>query len=172
MVLSTQLELRQTQTLVITPQLQQAIRLLQLSNLELQAFLEHEIEQNPFVEWDDTPGEDGERAGNGAAGAHEAQAGDGPLENGAGGLQDFAEPATSPAVETLDDGIDPVESSFDLPSAGFEGLSMRSASGAATKGSESWMEDCVAQQVGLRDHLASSFSSPHPIRRAGWSAST
>ena len=66
MVLSTKLELRQTQTLVITPQLQQAIRLLQLSNLELQTFLEHEIEQNPFVEWDDTPGEDGERAGNGA----------------------------------------------------------------------------------------------------------
>ena len=52
-MLQTKLELRQTQSLVITPQLQQAIKLLQLSNLELQTFLEKEIEQNPLIDWDE-----------------------------------------------------------------------------------------------------------------------
>jgi RNA polymerase sigma-54 factor len=44
------LDLRQTQGLVMTPQLQQAIKLLQLSNLELAAFVERELEENPFLE--------------------------------------------------------------------------------------------------------------------------
>ncbi|HJT05671.1 MAG TPA: hypothetical protein VJ747_02020, partial [Stellaceae bacterium] len=49
MALSQRLDLRQTQALVMTPQLQQAIKLLQLSNLELSAFIESEIEQNPLL---------------------------------------------------------------------------------------------------------------------------
>jgi len=44
------LNLTQTQNLVMTPQLQQAIKLLQLSNLELSAYLESEVEQNPLLE--------------------------------------------------------------------------------------------------------------------------
>jgi RNA polymerase sigma-54 factor len=47
---SQRLELRQSQALVMTPQLQQAIKMLQLSNLELAAFVEAEIEQNPLLE--------------------------------------------------------------------------------------------------------------------------
>ncbi|MBV9017818.1 MAG: RNA polymerase factor sigma-54 [Alphaproteobacteria bacterium] len=47
---SQRLELRQSQTLVMTPQLQQAIKMLQLSNLELGAFVQAEIEQNPLLE--------------------------------------------------------------------------------------------------------------------------
>ena len=34
----------------MTPQLQQAIKLLQLPNLELAAYVAHELEQNPFLE--------------------------------------------------------------------------------------------------------------------------
>ena len=37
----------------MTPQLQQAIKLLQLSNLELAAFVEAELERNPLLERDD-----------------------------------------------------------------------------------------------------------------------
>ena len=48
--LSQRLELRQSQALVMTPQLQQAIKLLQLSNLELGEFVEAEIEKNPLLE--------------------------------------------------------------------------------------------------------------------------
>ena len=47
---SQRLELRQSQALVMTPQLQQAIKMLQLSNLELADFVEAEIEQNPLLE--------------------------------------------------------------------------------------------------------------------------
>jgi RNA polymerase sigma-54 factor len=53
MALSARLEMRQGQQLVMTPQLQQAIRLLQLSNLELNAFVEQEVERNPLLERDE-----------------------------------------------------------------------------------------------------------------------
>ena len=50
MAITTKLELRQSQSLVMTPQLQQAIKLLQLSNMELAAFVETELERNPLLE--------------------------------------------------------------------------------------------------------------------------
>jgi RNA polymerase sigma-54 factor len=46
------LDLRQTQALVMTPQLQQAIKLLQLNNLEISEFVMRELEQNPLLEED------------------------------------------------------------------------------------------------------------------------
>ena len=48
--ISQRLDIRQSQSLVMTPQLQQAIKLLQLSNLELAEFVEGEIAQNPLLE--------------------------------------------------------------------------------------------------------------------------
>lgn len=70
MALSAKLELRQSQSLVITPQLQQAIKLLQLSNLELEAYVERELEQNPLLERDERPQDaPGEANGSSAAGA-------------------------------------------------------------------------------------------------------
>ncbi|MBB3773291.1 RNA polymerase sigma-54 factor [Angulomicrobium tetraedrale] len=50
MSLSPRLEFRQTQSLVMTPQLMQAIKLLQLSNLDLVAYVEAELERNPLLE--------------------------------------------------------------------------------------------------------------------------
>jgi RNA polymerase sigma-54 factor len=50
MALSAKLQVRQTQSLVITPQLMQAIRLLQMSGLELERFVAGELEQNPLLE--------------------------------------------------------------------------------------------------------------------------
>jgi RNA polymerase sigma-54 factor len=50
MALTQRLEFRQTQSLVMTPQLMQAIKLLQLSNLDLAAFVEDELERNPLLE--------------------------------------------------------------------------------------------------------------------------
>src|ERR1700733_8214597 len=50
MALSQRLEFRQSQSLVMTPQLMQAIKLLQLSNLDLSAFVEDELERNPLLE--------------------------------------------------------------------------------------------------------------------------
>ncbi|HEX4893324.1 MAG TPA: RNA polymerase sigma-54 factor, partial [Hyphomicrobiaceae bacterium] len=53
MALSAKLQLKQSQQLVMTPQLQQAIRLLQLSNIELNEFVEAELERNPLLERDE-----------------------------------------------------------------------------------------------------------------------
>jgi RNA polymerase sigma-54 factor len=50
MALSQRLEMRQSQALVMTPQLMQAIKLLQLSNLDLVAYVEGELERNPLLE--------------------------------------------------------------------------------------------------------------------------
>jgi len=48
--LTQHLDLRQQQTLVMTPQMQQAVKLLQMTNLELQDYLEAEMVQNPLLE--------------------------------------------------------------------------------------------------------------------------
>ncbi len=53
MALTPRLDMRQSQSLVMTPQLQQAIKLLQLSNLELGEYIETELEKNPMLERDE-----------------------------------------------------------------------------------------------------------------------
>ena len=50
MALAPRLDLRQSQSLVMTPQLQQAIKLLALSSLEIEAFIAEEVERNPLLE--------------------------------------------------------------------------------------------------------------------------
>lgn len=50
MGLGPRLDIRQSQSLVLTPQLTQAIKLLQLSNLELEAFIAEELSKNPLLE--------------------------------------------------------------------------------------------------------------------------
>lgn len=50
MALGPRLDIRQTQSLVMTPQLQQAIKLLALSNLEVETFIGEALEANPLLE--------------------------------------------------------------------------------------------------------------------------
>jgi len=76
MALAQRLEMRQGQSLVMTPQLQQAIKLLQLSNLELADYVEQELEKNPLLERDERD--------------------PGPAE------ESVSEPEPSPEGETLD----------------------------------------------------------------------
>ena len=82
MALTQRLMLRQSQALVMTPQLMQAIKLLQLSNLDLAAYVEGELEKNPLLERvseDEAPPAE---AGSDAAEA--AASGDGPIGENAG----------------------------------------------------------------------------------------
>jgi RNA polymerase sigma-54 factor len=68
MAMEARLALRQTQRLVMTPMLQQAIHLLQLSTIELQDLLQKELEENPLLEEappDDSPGPEGDGEGQG-----------------------------------------------------------------------------------------------------------
>src|SRR2546430_10004731 len=70
MALTQRLEIRQSHALVMTPQLMQAIKLLQLSNLDLATYVEGELERNPLLERDG----DGEGAGERSAAEDTASA--------------------------------------------------------------------------------------------------
>src|SRR5690606_18978704 len=50
MAISLQLVQKQTQRLIMTPQMQQSIQLLQLNSLELEQMVEQEMLENPFLE--------------------------------------------------------------------------------------------------------------------------
>ena len=60
MALGPRLDLRQSQSLVMTPQLQQAIKLLALSNLEIESFIGDALESNPLLEAGEVQAEDRE----------------------------------------------------------------------------------------------------------------
>lgn len=76
------LELKLGQHLTITPQLQQAIRLLQLSSIELQQEIQEALESNPLLEEkeDDTPEKTDGEMGNGNGQDHEESSTDGEME--------------------------------------------------------------------------------------------
>lgn len=67
MALKARLDLRQSQSLVMTPQLQQAIKLLQFNNIELSNFIDSELMENPLLERAD-PGQTYAETGDGAVG--------------------------------------------------------------------------------------------------------
>jgi RNA polymerase sigma-54 factor len=64
MAIGPRLDLRHSQQLVMTPQLRQAIKLLQSSNIEVTSFVEEELERNPLLERDERapPGPDAGRS--------------------------------------------------------------------------------------------------------------
>lgn len=150
MALSAKLELRQGQQLVMTPQLQQAIRLLQLSNMELTEFVDLELERNPLLEREDLP-QTQKTPEEPAVEAH-AEPGDDswldlrkPVEDSSGGLdtdfgnvyQDSSTGEPGPAV--MPNGL------------GWAGVQQRMHNGGDE---DSNLESYVANDVSLRDHLA------------------
>ena len=97
MALTQKLEIRQGQSLVMTPLLQQSIKLLQLSSVELAAFVQAELEKNPLLERDS--GGDDEAEG--------AEPQDGSFESPADGAPLPSEPDDSSyADEPRDDSSD------------------------------------------------------------------
>ncbi len=95
MALGPRLDLRQSQSLVMTPQLQQAIKLLALTNLEVEAFISEELEKNPLL--DANPDEERSAAEEREA-APDYDAGDGPDEYG-------EEPATADRLIATGDAV-------------------------------------------------------------------
>jgi len=78
MALAPRLDLRQSQQLVMTPQLQQAIKLLQLNNLELADYVAEEVERNPILE----VGDPSDQSGGDEGGEHGGTASDDYLREG------------------------------------------------------------------------------------------
>ena len=155
MAVRQRMDLRQTQTLVMTPQLQQAIKLLELSSQELAAYVEREIEQNPLLERDDATGDGGTDPS--------PEPGDDPVPAAAGAsdpldASDFAQGAMMPdAPESpldvdydnlwTNDGAD-APAALSLPSAGSRGR----ANGTEGDGS-STVEHTLSRAISLREHL-------------------
>jgi RNA polymerase sigma-54 factor len=99
MALTQRLQIRQSQALVMTPQLMQAIKLLQLSNLDLAAYVEAELERNPLLE----RSAEGEPVAAGSTGDATAN---GAAEDGAAPLAAFANNSIGegPREDRLEDG--------------------------------------------------------------------
>jgi len=146
------LELRQGQSLVMTPQLQQAIKLLQLSNVELAEYCEAELEKNPLLERDDreaapvseTPDAGGEAAANERA--------DVALSR-----DDFSK--TSEMDEAAHDNMYDGEprKAAEVPQSGSLTDWTTVKSGNAYDGEDS-LESSVAADASLKDHLEGQLS--------------
>lgn len=144
MAISPKLELRQSQSLVMTPQLQQAIKLLQMSNIELSAFVEQELERNPLLEREDDHGDAPEAAPEPAA---EAPA-EAPLLDSTGGDDhplDVEVDNTFTNDARSDDG-GPAESFGPGDNLGRYG-------NGAYDGEGNVLEQTVGETVSLRQHL-------------------
>ncbi|WP_424628737.1 RNA polymerase factor sigma-54 [Bradyrhizobium sp. SYSU BS000235] len=188
MALTQRLEFRQSQSLVMTPQLMQAIKLLQLSNLDLVAFVEEELERNPLLERADHDGgaDSAEPSSNGAEtgqaefsgaddGDYSGDGQDGPSGDYEAAPEDWMnrDLGTRTEIEhTLDTGMENVFSEEPAEAAA------RNAQDAAPTAYTEWgggasndddynLEAFAAAEVTLSSHLAEQLAVafPDPSRR-------
>ncbi len=159
MAMMPRMELRQGQSLVMTPQLLQAIKLLQLSHLELHAFVEGELERNPLLERDEDRPDRGE---------DDARRGDDDAPAAAAGEESWLESELATSRESIEDrlgtGLDNVFQSEQpqvarLETQGAETLPVSGGSYGSTGGSfedgPEGFEASLTCDVSLHDHLES-----------------
>ena len=169
MAISNRLVMRQGQALVMTPQLLQAIKLLQFSNIELSSFLSDELERNPLLEADGAdsiPSErsvalEGETRG---VGDDAPEAFEGPREGdwaGEGLSIDSASLSAelgteiSNAFEPEGPGVSPSGPVEAMEGAGLSATSWNGAAGGGgADGEAPNLEAYVAAQKGLHEYLA------------------
>ena len=169
MALSQRLEIRQSHALVMTPQLMQAIKLLQLSNLDLATYVEGELERNPLLERIEGEGEGDRRtADGGASPAPDAP----PVADWTQGDRDGNDGAARERAVAAD--LD------DVPPADADAATSRS-NGDASPGYSEWagtgtggrddgdynLEAFVSAETTLADHLAEqlALAIADPARR-------
>lgn len=148
MSLAPRLDLRQTQSLVMTPQLQQAIKLLALSNLEIEGFIAEELDRNPLLE-----SAGGEDEGGAPERETPAPARDEPAPadelvmtgEGAGESLDVDFAAESFIHDSAADGIGTLDGGLGLAGAG-------SGGGLSGEDGPDW-EALADQAASLADHL-------------------
>ncbi len=174
MSLSPKLEVRQSQNLVMTPQLQQAIKLLQLSNLELMSYVEQEVEQNPMLEQADPnqpergdgpnidqgpeenaesadAGDSGERAPEGAIEAEQAVPDSADFSSESGLPKEDDAPLDVDLNEAI--GSEPTEPAYASDAATIDGFGP--SHGGRTDFSDSGytLEQNTSEGLSLTDHL-------------------
>jgi RNA polymerase sigma-54 factor len=130
----------------MTPQLQQAIRLLQLSNMDLNSFIDTELERNPLLERDEVAPEPPERAEpTQHEGADEQEGSDWAAES-------LEPPVNGATYRGNEEPPAPAANGTDNDQAGW--ASLRSRASSAFSGEESNLEDFVAAGRSLADHLS------------------
>lgn len=161
MAINAKLEMRQTQSLVMTPQLQQAIKLLQLSNVELSTFVEGELERNPLLEraegdgpinpsGDDRDAEGSDAKGEGPAESREA---DNWVDLESGGDSTRTEDLDADPKDMFPDSEDFVPGA--VTDSGWTGLA-QSGPGVSEDGTD--LEAYVAEEKTLRAYLSEQLS--------------
>ncbi len=145
------LEIRQGQGLVMTPQLQQAIKLLQLSNVELAEYCEQELERNPLLERDDAAPAAEEREH--AEASSKSETVDSELSR-----EDFSKVADmdGAAHENMYDGDTPQPGPTRETGSLTDWTTVKS--GNAFEGDEDLLESTLADGGTLKDHLIDQVS--------------
>ncbi len=151
MALTPRLDLRHSQSLVMTPQLQQAIKLLQLSNMELTAYVESEIEQNPLLERDDANSEQAPRDDDATPVSDQPDALD---------TAKLTAAETLPAEDAapLDTDFENVWSDETRIDAAPTNAGGQGAGGGGDFSGDNFLEQTVAESVSLRDHLTAQLN--------------
>jgi RNA polymerase sigma-54 factor len=147
--LGPRLDLRQSQGLVMTPQLQQAIKLLQMSAVELETFVEAEIERNPLLEREDPDQDARDETPERSADERSASTIVDPVDPGADGSR-----RDEPALDTdFSNSFD--EGPGDSPDlGGWNSLSGGGGSGSADfEDPDFGLENVLTRPTTLREHL-------------------
>jgi RNA polymerase sigma-54 factor len=154
MALSQRLEFRQSQALVMTPQLMQAIKLLQLSSLDLATYVEGELERNPLLERADD-----EEAP--ATAAEPDTAGDGDDDNNTatpdwiGDDLDTSRSAMEEGLGTELENVFPDDGNAQAPAPELPPPAYSEWSGASASAGEDYNPEAfVSAETTLADHLA------------------
>jgi RNA polymerase sigma-54 factor len=174
MALSQRLEFRQTQALVMTPQLMQAIKLLQLSSLDLAAYVEGELERNPLLERatdDDAPGPAAEAEAEASRSAGERDDDGGSTPDWIGSDLETSRTSMEQGLGTElenvfpDDG-GPKSASPDMPPPAYSEWS-GSAGGGSSESGDYNLEAFVSAETTLAAHLAEqmALAIPDPAQR-------
>lgn len=149
------LDLRHTQSLVMTPQLRQAIQLLQFTNIEVNQFVEDELLKNPLIEQ--------------AAPETEASgpSGGGPAEDAGRGVVQAGD-AASPAGGVVDPDPSGTDAPLDLDFSNvYDSGSGADAGGRAASDSDDWIGQLADRPPDLREHIEQQarLAFPDPTRR-------
>lgn len=174
MALGPRLELRQGQSLVMTPQLMQAIKLLQMSNLDLVAYVEAELERNPFLEpiADQPERLDLRGLEREAAGVADTPAPSAP-ERPEDWLSSDLTPDAGAIAERFDTAVENVfpeaADGGGAPAAGgpTQGLSLGRIGPGGSPDGEFDLEDWASSERSLHEHLEEqlALAEPDPVRR-------
>jgi RNA polymerase sigma-54 factor len=167
MPLSPRLELRQSHALVMTPQLMQAIKLLQLSNLDLAAYVETEVERNPLLERAPELEPDGAREATGPDAASPAEAATAEWMEGAAPNGNAKEHRAAPE---LDDGAaaDTDAAASRSNAEASERYPDRAGAGSPRRDDGEYnLEAFASEEMTLADHLAEqlALAVSDPVRR-------